>query len=367
MLVTPEQQVVLRTSQGQQLMQWLPEDFTQLSWGRELRQPSKCQLKADSVLDKKGNAPPITPWSHWVDVYSTDAKPKLYWSGPLVSIEMDEFGTDISAWDVAAFLAATRVPITKSWNAVDPSIPALELWQAMLSLQGLDHIVPIARQDPFGGRFDCSFTADEGMLDKTIQSLEQMGFRWTVIAGLPLLGPMPDDPIASLDKDDFIGKGLTLSRDGSRTFNDVMIRGADEIATARRELNGLNLQTIVNLDNMFGLTNVNNAAREYVDLVGKFHSSIKATSGAVLRPDVDLDINQLVPSARFALSAFGLRLSVQLESMQVTCQSGQSQTSVTLNEVPDRTEIGDMLATNGSASFPSGTRNVLPSTNTVKP
>lgn len=358
-LVTQEQQVVLRSIDGNQLMQWLPEDFTQLSWGRELRQTSKCQLQAGSVLDSQGNAPPITPWVHWIDVYSTDMKPRLYWTGPIMSIDMDEYSTDITAWDVSAFLSETRVPLTKAWDGVDPSVPALALWEAMLAFQGLNHIVPIARQDPYGNRFDCSFVADEKMLDKAIQDLEQMRFKWSVVAGVPLLGPMPDDPIASLDKSDFIGKGLTLRRDGSRTYNDVLVRGADSISSVRRELYGLNLQTIVNVDNMFGLTNVNAAAREYVDSVGRIPSSIQTPAGAVLNPNVDLDINQLVPSARFALTAFGLRLKVELESMQVMCQSGQSQTTVTLTEVPDRTEIGDMIADGGSASFASGQRGTL--------
>ena len=358
-IVTPEQQVVLRDTEGHQLMQWLSEDFTQLSWGRELRATSKCSLSAGSVLDRKGNAPPIVPWKHWLDVYSTDPTPRLYWTGPIQTISMDEYSTDINCSDVSVYSEVTRVPLTKSWDGVDPSVPALEMWNAMLTRQGLPHVVPIPRVDPYGNRFDCRWVKGEKLMNQMIQDLEQMAFKWTVVGGVPVLGPMPEDPIASLDKDDFVGRGLKLTRDGSRTFNDILLRGADEIASARKELYGLNLETIINLDTMFGLTNVNAAAREYVDMTGRFVNSISTPGGAVLNPHVNLDVNQLVPSVRFAVTAFGVRSTMELESLQVMCQSGQAQTAVTLTEVPDRTEIGDMLITGGSASFASGTRNSL--------
>ena len=59
------------------------------------------------------------------------------------------------------------------------------------------------------------------------------------------------------------------------------------------------------------------------------------------------------------VAAYGVRLKVALDSVQVVCQSGQSRTSVSLVEIPDRTEIGDLLSDGGSASFASGQRSSL--------
>jgi hypothetical protein len=360
-LVTPEQQIVLRSIHGTQLMQWLPQDVQSLQWGREMRDVSKCTFTLNNILDDSGNAPPIVPWLHWVDIYSTDNPPVLYWSGPLQSITMDQFGTTVNASDVGALLARTRVPITKAWNAVDPSVPALEMWQEMLQFQGVTNVVPIQRLDPWGDHFDCNFKADEKTLDKTMQDLETMGLRWTVVAGVPILGPMPLEPIGSLGQGDFLQQGISLTRDGSKVYNDILLRGPDSIARGRIELLGLNLQTIVTIDNMFGLTNVNRAVQQYARSVGTFKSAIQIPEGAQLDPNVNLDVNQMVPSARFAVSAFGVRLRMELESFQVNVQSGRSSIQVTLNEVPDWTEIGEMLQAGGTSSIQSGTRNTLQS------
>lgn len=359
MLITQEQQIVLRSAYGDQLMQWLPGDIQSLQWGRELRQVSKCDIQMNSILTPQGNVPPIAPFLHWIDVYSTDDVPELYWSGPLLNLQVDRFSTSITAVDVSAYLARTRVPITKSWDATDPSVPALALWEAMLDLKGINHIRPIQRVDPYGDRFNSVFTADSETLDKTMQSLEQMGFRWTVVAGVPILGPMPYQPIAALGEDDFIGRGIALTRDGSKTYNDILLRGADNIARGRVDLHGLSLQTIVSLNDMFGLTNVNNAVQAYARNVATFRNSITVPAGSILHPDVDLIANQLIPSARFTVSAYGERLRLELDSVQVSTQSGRSQVAVTLTEVPDWTEIGAMLAVGGQSSFQSGTRNTL--------
>jgi len=359
MLVTPYQQIAIRSINGTQLMQFLPEDIQTLQWSRELRDTSKCVAQLKHILDMEGNAPPIVPWLHWIDVYSTDPTPVLYWTGPLQSINMDRYGTSISAADVSTFNARTRVPLTKSWNAVDPSVPALAMWEAMLEFQGITTVKPIQRLDPWGDRFDCTFTADSKMLDKAINDLEQMGLRWTVISGVPIIGPMPYDPIGSLSQDDFLQRGVMLTRDGSKIYNDILLKGPDALASGRVELYGLNLQTIVTINNMFGLTNVNNAVQQYARNVGQMKSTIQVPQGTVLDPRVNLNINQMVPSARFAVTAFGIRLRMELESISVQCQSGVTQVQVQLNEVPTWTEIGEMLESGGQSSVQSGTRNTL--------
>jgi len=350
-VVTDLQMVSLRTFTGKTVTEFLPSDMTGLQWNRELQQVSQCTLATPPLLDSDGNMLPLVPWLHWIDVWSTDMTPVLYWSGPIQKAATDQYAGQIAAADVASLLARQRCPISESWDGVDPSVAALAVWEVMLAQQGLPSILPVRRNDPWGQRFNITLTQDVEMLDKTMQELEQMGLKWSVNAGVPLLGPMPLEPIGALDYTDFMGKGVQVIRDGTQIFNDVLVRGPDNIVDARVPLNGLNLQTIVNVNNMFELSNVQSAAQRYVLYTGKFRTDISIPNSAVLRPDAPVTVDQLIPSARFAVSAFGVRVRQELQSMQCTLGAGQpTQVSVTLNEVPDWTEIGKLQTTGGYQS-----------------
>jgi hypothetical protein len=351
-IVTGEQMVVIRDTSGVPVFEFPPSQIVSLQWGREGQQVSKCTLATPPLLDSGGNFVRIVPWLHWLEVWSTDMDPVLYWTGPVQEPSSDQFGGQITASDVGVFLAKTRCPITESWDAVDPSIPALAAWQGMLTQQGLDRIVPIQRINPWGQRFDVTLTSDVETLDKTMSEMEQMGLYWSVNAGIPLLGPMPLQPIASLGLAHFAQQGPRVVRDGTTVFNDVLVRGPDNIVRASVPLNGLNLQTIVNLDNMFELTNVLSAAQQYVLYTGSFRTTINVPSGAILVPDAPVTVDQLVPTARYAVEVFGVRVRMQLQSMQCTLTSGQTpQVAVTLVEVPDWTEIGKLLQSGGGLSM----------------
>lgn len=348
-VITPGQYVSLHSGRGVQMYQWQPSDQQTLTWARQLRDVSKATLALGNLMTDDEKFPDIYPWVHHLSIWSGDWTPKLYWTGPIQKVTANRFGGSINASDISAYLAKTRCPMTKAWNAVDPCIPAGELWNEMISLQDLT-ANPVIREDPWGDHFNVNTTADSEMLDKTIKTLEQYGLRWTVIAGTPLLGPMPYQPIASLGEKDFVGDdGISLIRDGTATANDVLLRGTDNIARARVDLADLNLQSIVNIDNMFGVSNTIRATQQYVRQTGMIKTDIDVPSNAVFHPDANVSIDQLVPSARFAVEAYGVRLRMELESIQVSASAAGSQIAPTFNEVQDWTEIGQLQSTVGSS------------------
>src|SRR5271168_294968 len=153
-VVTDEQMVMVRSIHGIPVTEFLPSQFSSMTWGRELQQVSQCSLTTPSLLDSRGHFLEIVPWLHWIDVWSTDMNPVLYWSGPIQKVATDQFAGTISAVDVGGLLARQRCPITESWDTIDPSIPALAAWQAMLAQQGIFNVVPIQRNNPWGQLFD---------------------------------------------------------------------------------------------------------------------------------------------------------------------------------------------------------------------
>jgi hypothetical protein len=352
-IVTEQQMVSVRDIYGNTVTEFVPSQLGGLQWGRQVNQVSQCSVTTPPLLDGDGNLLPIVPWLHWVDVWSTDMNPVMYWSGPIQKPATDQFAGQITAVDHAAYLSRTRCPLSQSWDAIDPSIPAASCWQQMLYQQGINGVTPVQRNNPWGQRFDITLTSDIETLDQTMQELEQMGLNWSVSANVPLVGIMPLEPIASLGQNDFLARGLQVTIDGTNVYNDVLMRGPDNIVETSVPLNGLNLQTIVNVNNMFELSNVEAAAQQYVLYTGSFRKTILAPGNAPLNNDsANISIDQLIPTARYSVEAFGVQVRMQLTSMQCTVASGvPTQIGVTLVEVPNWTEIGKLNASGGNLSM----------------
>lgn len=334
-VVTANQAVSLHTYGGIQLYQYLPEQLITAKWTRELRAVSRCELTVPPISDPSELG--IFPFLHWISVWDMDIN-KLLWTGPITKVVPSRSSMRISAGDVGALMSRTRIPITKRWDAADPADIAAEIWAAMIENKGLK-VKPIVRPDPEGDRFDHQLEADTGMVDKAINDLAQLGLRWTVVSGVPILGPVGQDPIAALSEDDFIDDALELVRDGSLTFNDILMRGADAIDRVRVEMAGLNLETIVDVDSMFGVSNVARALHQYARHTAAMHDYVSIPSGAVLDPDAPVSIEQLIPSARFTLSAFGLLSLMELSSMEVSLDSGDVSVGITLENVVELPEL----------------------------
>jgi hypothetical protein len=242
--------------------------------------------------------------------------------------------TALAAVDVAGLMARTRVPITKAWDATDPALIARELWQAMIDLHGLRATL-VVRRDPLADPFDFQTFADERMLDTLMDDLVGLGLTWSVAAGTVLLGPAPRASMASLGEEDFLDGNLALVRDGSRVFTDVLLRAADESTRARVNVAGLNLQTIVDVDSLYGVSNADRAARQYLRYTSRMREAVVLDGSALLSPYAPLDIESLVPSVRVTVSAYGTLALMELQSMEVSMDSSGVAVTVGLESVDD--------------------------------
>lgn len=332
MIVTSNQIVSIHTYSGIQIYQFLPSSTISLTWTRVLKDTSQCDISAPRRLDEE-LIYDITPWLHWLSVWDGDTD-DLLWTGPIQKATANTRTISITARDVSIFAGRTRIPITKRWDAVDPCVIASALWSSMIENHNLA-ITPIVRADPLGDPFDHSVTADSALVDSVINDLVGLGFKWTVCAGIPILGPMPYTPFTSLSESDFLGDDMGITRDGSNTFNDVLLRGADTISQARLNMGGLNLQTIVNVDSMFGVSNANAAVIQYTKHVAGIRTDISLPTGAVLHPHAPVSVEQLVPGARMVAEIHGLRVLAQLTEMQIDSSGTSTTAKITLESVDD--------------------------------
>ena len=355
-MITPEKQVVsLHTFQGVQLYQFLGNSLIDLTWSRESDTVSRCELTVPSTLGIDDNLPDIVPWLHWVSVWD-DTGQDLYWTGPVQKAQFSRQAMQLSARDVSTLTARTRCPMTKRWDIAWPADIASELYGRMVELHGLDidPIVMPVHPLQYDERYSYQAKADDVMMDSMIDELVRLGLKWTVVSGVPILGRMSRQPIASLSENDFVGEGMTVVRDGQNFANDVLLRGGDSLSRSRIPTANLNMQSIVNIDNMFGVSNVDRAVKQHVKYTSRFHDAISIPDNAVLHPEAPLSIDQLIPTTRLVLDAYGLVFQAELTGIDVSCSSDSSTVSIRVTGVDDEPTELSVVTQRGSISGVKG-------------
>ena len=330
-VVTDEQFISLHTKHGVQLYQFSPSGYTETVWGRKQRDVSTCDI---TIPPSPGleRLPDIVPWAHWVTVWDGPRNIVL-WTGPIFHAKENIKGLTLSVKDHAAYLRKTRVPMTKRWDAADPAWIAGELWDVMLDQKGI-RAKALVNSDPEGKRFDYQTRTDTEGLDQTMSALVDLGLRYSVVSGVPIIGPLSLEPLVSLSEKDFVGgDGISLVRDGTDTCNDVVIRNSDTIARAKVEYYGESLQTIKDIDSMSGVSNANKSAYSYLKQTSAVRTRLELEPGTVLHPDAPVSIDELMPSTRFVIEAHGIRQLMELTDVEVTRRAGIAETKVTMELV----------------------------------
>jgi len=339
-VVTDNQVVSVHTgATGVQLFQFAPEAYTGITWGRTQSDASQCSLQVPPADVNRLDI--IEPWRDWSSVYDDDTG-QLLWTGPITAVsDNPRAGLSLSAKDHMCLLRATRVPTSKRWDAVDPAYIAGELWRYMADLHQLGRAKPVVLPDPDGKRYDFQTHTDDATLDTVFGDLAGMGLKYTVVSGTPVLGPLTKEPVATLSEDDFEGDGITFVKDGTSTVNDVLVRGQTNLAKARTDYHGLNLQGIVNRDSMKGLSNIQQAAEAYVQETGAVRTRLVLQPNTVLKPTAPVSIAELMPSSRFVIEARGIRQLFELTAVDVERSPSGTAVRVTMVSVNPKLELVD--------------------------
>lgn len=360
-IITDDQVVSLHSLSGINVFQFTPNDYETLNWGRTQNNASQLELDLPP-LQHVDRLPDIAPWLHWLTVWD-GGDSSVLWSGPIQKATSSRKGMILNAKDHGAYLARTRSPMSKQWDKTDPALIANELWLAMIETQGLK-VLPITAADPLegttGNRYDFTAIRDDKMLDQTISDLVNLGMVWTVISGVPIIGPVNGHtPIGTLSDADFTGlDDIQLTRDGSATYNDVLVKVEGNKVQAGTDYYGQHLQLLKNLDHLSDVSDATRAAQAYLRHFGDARTLLTMPGGAVMHPNAGVTIDQLIPSARFIIETQGIRQKMQLTDVEVSRQAGDSSIKVTLvsDEAPEEldTATSDRRASAKAASGSSG-------------
>lgn len=311
-----------------------PDGFT---WSRELSEVSNLNLTAPH----QDLTTQIIPWVHWISCWAGQT---LQWRGPVQDVQYDNNMMSVQAKDLACLMWHTRTVTTRSWSSLDISSIAADMWSDMLDLHGVS-ADPVVLPSLSGmGRYSVSVKADVRMLNQEMSDLAKLGLRWTVIKGRPVLGRQPKDISAELGQC-HLSAGAKIQLSGAKTSNDVRVVGKNYSHTERTELAGLHLQTIVQVDDIFGVSNIVNAAREQAIKRSQIKKTLIIPSAGTLTPDAPVELDTLIPGIRMTVSALGVRGIFELQKVAVSGNSGGITVAITLATVDDSTELETTGAT----------------------
>ncbi|MEU1550195.1 hypothetical protein [Nocardia sp. NPDC005745] len=295
----------------------------EFAWSRELNQMSRLSLKAPL----QDLASEIVPLVHWISCWHGQS---LQWVGLIEDSLRDRTGMSIEARDHARLLGWTRTPTTRQWNQLDVAPIAADLWRDMLDVHGIQAEPIVLPQLAEQERYNVTATADQRLVSQDIAELSKLGLRWTVVRGRPVLGLQPTTVAAELE-DCHLTSGAHIRRSGARTANDVRVQGKNAAWTERRELGGLRMQSIVSLDDLFGVNNIQRAAADYVRRSARIRDELVVPPAATLTPDAPVELDMLVPGVHLSVSALGLRSVLRVDQVQVSGSPQSIDVAVTLS------------------------------------
>lgn len=304
-----------------------PESF---QWSRELNEISKLTLNAPI----QELAEVATPWVHWVSCWHGGT---LQWFGLAVDAMRSRTGLTIEAMDVSRLMWETRTVTTRSWTQMDVAPIAADMWREMLALHEVsaDPVVLSSRTD---SRFNLAVKADLKLLHQEMSELAKLGLRWTVVRGRPVLGSQPAAPAAELEEC-HMSDGIQIRRSGRGVKTDVRVQGKNSAHTERRDLAGLRLQGIVNLDDLFGVNNIQRAAAQYVERTARIRDELVVPTSSTLTADAPVELDMLVPGINLTVAALGLRTVLRVDQVQVSGSPAGTEVAVTLSTPDNLSEL----------------------------
>ena len=303
-------------------------------WSRERNEVSRCEFNIATQAVPELVAE-LRPWLHWVTAWDGGVP---VWTGPIHRVVMDDRITAVSARDVSTFMWRTRVPTTRTWETTDPGRIAANLWELMLEIHGVN-AHPQVYPDPAAEKFDFQTVADSRMMHQAIDDLTKLGLDWAVVGGTPVFGPPVDGPVETLRECDFQTE-LRVVRDGVDTFNNVRVQGKNYAETHIEPLAGLNLQSLVSLDDLFGVANIQRATRQYTKNAARIRDVLEVPASASLHPDAPVSLADLVPGTQFLVQARGLSTVMVLDKAEVVSEAGTYDIRVSLESRSVATELG---------------------------
>lgn len=306
-----------------------------LSWSRQWSEISKASVSGSTFASFE-HIKDVLPWA---DMCSIWRGPDFVWEGFVMKPRITRTQWVLDMFDPGVLCQRTRTPEDRKWVDTDPVNIAGDLLDAVMSFQNIQAITKTAVRIPSATSYTFAVSKDAKMVGQDIADLVKMGVGWTMVAGRPVVMPSLRAtalmyPQFGLQDCDILAE-IEVEIDGTGYFNDVRLKGANWAETVTvDDQTGLRLQRLVSIDKLTGVSNIQRAARQQAARSSILRRTVNVPSGAQLRPDVEIGINELQPGIIIPVHTDllgGITDWQRLESLDVSVDSGSEQVAVTLS------------------------------------
>lgn len=306
----------------------LPSDeLVSGTWARTLSDTSQ----ATAITDRR-DAGDLEPWAHTL-VHYRDGRP--CWRGPVFKVDTVGSRTTITARDLSARFARRMARVFMAYEGLDAALVAQLLMLAELGNDDPDLVVPNLMAANAG--YVASITVDPNAPDTVAAALQQLaeaGLTWTVVGGRLLLGRLVHKRETSqLTDAHFVGE-LPVSKDGAATVTDATVTGKGCVGRWRTDAPATGaLEVLEKRDALTTIEQCVAAARSLVEAGAATPRVVSLPSGAVLRPEAPVSVEQLIPGVTIPI---GTRVGgrpiydeLELHGVSVSFGAGGEQVSIT--------------------------------------
>lgn len=322
-----------------------PSNITDLNWQRRLDDDSKSSLtyliSSDDCCSELGKLEPI---ANEVGIYRNGT---MVWYGWILNIEYSRSEVNIDAFDALGWLKRRLVHSNMDFINEELSTIFLALWNDAMAPS------PIRAQvltSPTGVRESRSvktntnratWSSVKEMLDT---GLDVTTFGQTVLAGIvhttkPIEINLPD-----------VEGDVTVSKLGSEYANRITVDASESIRytyppTLDPSANDLYplVEDVIYDPQIQDIQSAENAAKSRYEYSRRVPRVITTRDSLVLQPNLDIDVNDLIPGVRVIVDTTGLcyatKQEFRLGQVDVNMSSGREKVSISLQPTGPRDSL----------------------------
>lgn len=344
-LCDPEYEVIFRDRLNRRIPS--PPKLAELRWGRKVDDVSHASfsyvVSDDNCCDSLGG---LEPHAHSVEIRRGKEQ---VWYGWLDEVDYGLGTVDIQAYDALQWMKQRICRSDFAWVDADQATIFSEVWEdamapdpvaaeLMLFLTG----VLETRSETTGATPRLGWEVVRQMLDS--------GLDVTVIGQKILVGVIPTAKPIQLRLRDISG-GVRVVKKGSQYAGRIIVDANETITAiyppgppAANALYPL-VEEVVRRGQLETLASAENIAKARYEFSRRVPRQIETDDSIVLKPSLNISLNQLIPGQRLVIDTEGLcyntKQEFRLGAVDVTVANGEEKISISTQSAASSDALGD--------------------------
>lgn len=322
-----------------------PQNLMTLNWGRKLDDISKARLNYfisdDSCCAQLGS---LEPFAHSVGIYRSGT---MVWYGWILNVEYGRDDVQVDAFDALGWLRKRRIRSDLSFTGTDVSEIFEAIWHDAMDISPVAAEVLTTPTGIFESRimleseYRLAWNVIKEMLDT---GLDVTAFGQKILAGIIYTTKPIEIRLADVEGD------VRLTKLGNEFANGIIFDANENTVAEFPPLASGDefyplVEEIIKDSQVQDQQSADNAARSRFEYSRRVPRVITTQDSLVLHPNLNINLNDLIPGTRVIVDTEGLCLSTKMElrlgTVDVTVEGGEEKISVSLQPTGTRDSLAD--------------------------